>query len=310
MTESVPHLPVLLEDTVTQLVIDPEGIYLDCTVGFGGHAAAILEKLTPNGKLIGVDLDPYALEYTQKRLLEAPASYSLHQENFREYPKILKKMGINKLTGILFDLGFSSSQINTGHRGFSFQSDEPLDMRFNPGTGISACDYLNKSDANEIRDTIYKYGEERNYRKIAYNIFQAARRGKMNTTFELKQAVESAVNPRFLNKSLARVFQAVRIKINDELGALQQALAESTRWLKSGGRIAVISFHSLEDRIVKQFFRNSARSCICPRQYPVCICNTVPTLKVLTQKAVLPGNLEMQRNSRSRSSKLRVAERV
>ena len=210
----------------------------------------------------------------------------------------------------MFDLGSSSSQINTGHRGFSFQSDASLDMRFNPEAGISARQYLNTSDADEIGETIYKYGEERNYRKIAHTIYKAAKRGKMNTTFELKKAVESTVNPRFLTKSLARVFQAVRIKINDELGAIQQALTESSKWLKSGGRIAVISFHSLEDRIVKRFFRFSALSCVCPSEYPVCICDTVPTLKVLTQKALFPGEQEIQRNSRSRSAKLRVAERV
>ena len=310
MIESVPHLPVLLEETVTQLVTDPDGIYLDCTVGYGGHATEILKKLNKNGKLIGIDLDPYALEYTQKRLSKAQASYSLHHKNFREYPNLLQKLGIKKLTGILFDLGSSSSQINTGHRGFSFQSNASLDMRFDPEEGISARQYLNASDADEIGKTIYKYGEERNYRKIAHSICEAAKRGKMNTTFELKQAVESIVNPRFLNKSLARVFQAVRIKINDELEAIQQALTESSKWLKSGGRIAVISFHSLEDRIVKRFFRYSALSCICPSEYPVCMCDTVPTLKVLTRKARLPGEQEIQSNSRSRSAKLRVAERV
>ena len=310
MIESAPHLPVLLEETVAQLVTDPDGIYLDCTVGYGGHAAAILEKLTKHGNLIGVDLDPHALEYTQKHLPKTQASYSLHHENFREYPNLLKKLGVKKLTGILFDLGSSSSQINTVHRGFSFQSNATLDMRFNPEAGISACEYLNTSDADEIADTIYKFGEERSYRKIAHTIFKAARRGKMNTTFDLKQAIENVVNPRFLNKSLARVFQAVRIKINDELNTIQQALIESTKWIKSGGRITVISFHSLEDRIVKQFFRNSALSCVCPKEYPVCICNTVPVLKVLTRKAIIPKESEIQNNSRARSAKLRVAERV
>jgi 16S rRNA (cytosine1402-N4)-methyltransferase len=279
-------------------------------VGYGGHANTILEKLTNNGKLIGIDLDPYALEYTQKRLSTAQVSYSLHHGNFREYPNLLNNLGVKELTGILFDLGSSSSQINTGHRGFSFQSDAPLDMRFNPETGISAREYLNTSDSDEIGATIYQYGDERHYRKIAQRICKAAGQGKMNTTFELRQAVESSVNPRFLTKSLARVFQAVRIKINDELDALQKALTYTAKWLKSGGRIVVISFHSLEDRIVKQFFFTSARSCVCPRKYPVCICDTVPTLKVLTQKALIPGELEIQNNSRSRSAKLRVAELV
>ncbi len=310
MAESAPHLPVLLEDIVSKLVTDPEGIYLDGTIGYGGHAEEILKKLNPNGKLIGIDLDPYALEYTQKRLSATQIYYSLHHGNFREYPHLLQKLGIENLTGILFDLGSSSSQINTGHRGFSFQSDAPLDMRFNPETGINACEYLNTSDADEIGLTLHLYGEERYYRKIAHTICEAAIRGKMNTTFELRQAVESVVNPRFLTKSLARVFQAVRIKINDELGALREALINSERWLKSGGRIAIISFHSLEDRIVKHFLAKSSISCVCPRKFPVCVCDTVPTLKVLTHKPILPGKLEIRNNSRSRSAKLRVAERI
>jgi len=210
----------------------------------------------------------------------------------------------------LLDLGSSSSQFNTVHRGFSFQSDAPLDMRFNPETGISAFEYLNSSDANEIGSTISHYGEERHHRKIARAICDAARRGKMKTTFELKNVIENAVNPRFLTKSLARVFQAIRIKINDELEALQQALIDSANWLKIDGRIAIISFHSLEDRIVKRFFINSAKSCVCPREYPVCICDTVPTLKILTRKALVPGEVELQNNFRSRSAKLRVAKRI
>jgi len=310
MIESVPHIPVLLKETISRLLTDPNGIYLDGTVGYGGHALAILEKLTPNGKLIGIDLDPYALEYTQKLLSTTRSSYSLHHGNFREYPNLLKKMGVKKLTGILFDFGTSSSQINTEHRGFSFQSDSPLDMRFNPEMGISAFEYLNKSDVEEISTTISHYGEERYHRNISRSIYDAARQGKMNTTFELKIAVERSVNPRFLTKSLARVFQAIRIKINDELESIQQALTSSSKWVKSGGRIAIISFHSLEDRIVKRFFADSAKTCVCPREYPVCVCDTVPTLKVLTRKALLPGELEIQNNSRSRSAKLRVAERI
>jgi len=310
MIESAQHHPVLLAEIVSQLVTDPNGIYMDGTVGYGGHAIEILKKLTTNGKLIGIDLDPYALEYTQKYLSETQASYSLHHGNFREYPNLLQKLGIKELTGILFDLGSSSTQINTGHRGFSFRFDAHLDMRFNPESGITAREYLNTSDADDIGATIFHYGEEKHYRKIARIICAAAAKGKMNTTFELRQAIENAVNPRFLTKSLARVFQAVRIKINDELDAIQQALKDSVNYLKKGGRIAVISFHSLEDRIVKQFFIESAISCICPREYPICICDTIPGLKILTRKAMLPTNKELKNNSRSRSAKLRIAERV
>ena len=310
MNQTVPHLPVLLEETISRLYTDPDGIYLDGTVGFGGHAEALLSKLSKRGQLIGMDLDPYALEYTEKRLSTPQNSYSLHNGNFREYPFLLQTLGVGKLTGILFDLGSSSSQFNTGHRGFSFQADAPLDMRFNPSGKLSAYDFLNNENEQEISTVIREYGEERHHRKIARLIFQSAQSGKMKTTFDLKQVVSKTAHPRFLTKSLARVFQAVRIKVNDELNSLKDALTSSTQWLKTGGRIAVISFHSLEDRIVKQFFKNSAISCVCPKEYPVCVCDTVPYLKILTQKAVVSGKPEMNENPRSRSAKLRVAERI
>lgn len=310
MNQTIPHIPVLLEETISRLYTNPDGIYLDGTVGFGGHAEALLSKLSKNGQLIGIDLDPYALENTEKRLSVPQKSYSLHNGNFREYPFLLQSLGVDKLTGILFDLGSSSSQLNTGHRGFSFQIDAPLDMQFNPNAKQSAHKFLNHSDEQEISDVISEYGEERQHRKIARIIFKTAQSGKMNTTFDLKLAVSQCVHPRFLIKSLARVFQAIRIEINDELDSLKDALNSSTKWLETGGRIAVISFHSLEDRIVKQFFRNGEKSCICPAEYPVCTCNTLPSLKIITRKAVIPGKSEMDHNSRSRSAKLRVAERI
>ena len=279
-------------------------------MGFGGHAEALLSKLSKQGQLIGIDLDPYALEYTEKRLSAPRNSYSLLNGNYREYPFLLQTLGVDKLTGILFDLGTSSSQLNTGRRGFSFQEDAPLDMRLNPNADCSAYDFLNNSTESKISDIIREYGEERYHRKIAGMICKAVQSGAMKTTFDLKQAVSKCVHPRFLNKSLARVFQAIRIKINDELESLKDALANSTQWLKVGGRIAIISFHSLEDRIVKQFFKKCAITCVCPREYPRCICNTTPTLKILTRKAIIPGAEEIKNNPRSRSAKLRVAERI
>ena len=310
MNQAIPHLSVLLEETISHMFTNPNGIYLDGTVGFGGHAEALLSKLSKNGQLIGIDLDPYALEYTEKRLSTLQNSYSLHSGNFREYPILLQNLAVGKLTGLLLDLGSSSSQINTGHRGFSFQVDSPLDMRFNPQSRQNAQEFLNNADKQEISNVIRNYGEEKHHKKIAQLICQSVQSGRMNTTFDLKKVVSKCVHPRFLTKSLSRVFQAVRIKINDELGSLQQALADSSKYLKSGGRIAVISFHSLEDRIVKRFFLSSAKSCVCPKEYPVCLCDTIPTLKILTRKALLPGESEKQNNSRSRSAKLRVAERV
>jgi len=310
MNQSLPHLPVLLEETISRLYTDPDGIYLDGTVGFGGHAEALLSKLSKDGQLIGIDLDPYALEYTEKRLSAPRNSYSLLNGNYREYPFLLQTLGVDTLTGILFDLGTSSSQLNTGRRGFSFQEDAPLDMRLNPNADYSAYDFLNNSAESEISDVIREYGEERHNRKIAQMIYKAVQSSSMKTTFDLKQAVSKCVHPRFLNKSLARVFQAIRIKINDELASLKDALESSTKWLKVGGRIAIISFHSLEDRIVKQFYKECAITCVCPREYPLCVCDTTPSLKILTRKAIIPGAEEIKNNPRSRSAKLRVAERI
>ena len=308
--KTIPHLPVLLKETIVQLLTNPDGIYLDGTVGFGGHSEALLKKLSKHGQLIGIDLDPYALEYTENRLSTLQKSYSLHNGNYREYPLLLQSLDVDKLTGIIFDLGSSSSQLNTGYRGFSFQTDAPLDMRFNPGSGMTAAEFLQSAGKEEISEVIEVYGEERYHRKIARRITQAAEAGNMNSSFDLKLAVSKCVHSRFLTKSLARVFQAVRIKINDELESLKEALANSIEYLEVGGRIAVISFHSIEDRIVKQFFKNNSLTCICPRDFPVCTCNTVPLLNVLTRKAVAPGKVEVERNYRSRSAKLRVAERI
>ena len=310
MNQFIPHYPVLLEETISLLFTNPEGTYLDGTVGFGGHAEALLIKLSKQGQLIGTDLDPYALEYTENRLSALQKSYSLHNGNFREYPLLLQALDVDKLTGILFDLGSSSSQLNSGYRGFSFQVDAPLDMRFNPNGNPNAEEFLNNSDEQEISNIIHAYSEERHHRKIARFIIRAAKAGKMHTTFDLKQVISKCVHPRFLNKSLARVFQAIRIYVNDEMESLREALASSIKFLDIGGRIAVISFHSIEDRIVKQFFRDSAISCICPREYPQCTCNTIPSLKILTRKAIVPGEVEVENNSRSRSAKLRVAERI
>ena len=310
MTKFAPHKSVLLKESVELLFTDSDGIYMDGTIGFGGHSEEILKKISSNGKLIGIDLDPYALEYSKKRLSKIQASYSLHQGNFREYPNLLQKLGIKELTGILLDLGFSSSQINTRHRGFSFQSNALLDMRFNQEKGITAREYLNTSNVEEISFVIERFGEDRKHSLIAKNIYHAAHKGKMNTTFDLKNAIKDVVNPRFLNKSLARVFQAIRIKINDELGALEETLLNSIQWLKKGGRISTISFHSLEDKLIKKIFVKNSLSCICPRNFPVCKCDTIPTMKLLNRKAIKPTNLEIQKNPRSRSAKLRVAERI
>ena len=304
------HRPVLLKETLSHLFTDPDGIYLDGTIGYGGHSEKLLSKLSNKGRLIGIDLDPYALEHTKKRLSASQNFYSLHNTNFREYPFLLQTLGIDKLTGILFDLGTSSSQINSEHRGFSFQKNGPLDMRLNPNAGYSACSFLNNANESEISKVLLEYGEERHHKKIAKMIFKACQRNCMKTTFDLKHAIEKCVHPRFLTKSLARVFQSIRIKINGELDSLKNALQSSKELLMIGGRIAVISFHSLEDRIVKQFFKECMLECSCPKDYPICKCDIMPSLKVIQRKAIIPSQEELEKNPRSRSAKLRVAEKV
>ena len=305
-----PHVTVLLQELVSWIITDKNGIYLDGTVGYGGHSEAILKKISSDGKLIGMDLDPYALKYSEKRLSSLQKSYSLHNGNFKEYPYLLQSLKVDKVAGIIFDLGFSSGQLDAEHRGFSFQSNAPLDMRFNPKVGLTAKELLHKLTRKEISLLIKEYGEERLYRKISNNIVNAIKSNKMNTTFDLKNAVEKCVNPRYLNKSLARVFQSIRIKVNNEIDALKEALNSSINFLGKGGRIAVISFHSLEDRIVKKFFKDSSILCVCPNSFPICTCETNPTLKILTKKAIIPNQKECDLNSRSRSAKLRVAERI
>jgi len=304
------HTPVLLKETLSLLLTNPSGIYLDGTIGYGGHSEKLLSQLSKEGHLIGLDLDPYALEHTKKRLSESQNSYSLHNINFREYPFLLQTLGIDKLTGILFDLGTSSSQINSEHRGFSFQKNGPLDMRLNPNADYNASTFLNNARESEISKVLQEYGEERNHKKIAEMIFKACKNNCMKTTFDLKSVVSKCVHPRFLTKSLARVFQSIRIKINGELDSLKTALKNSSDWLTLGGRIAVISFHSLEDRIVKQFFKESMLKCTCPKDYPVCKCSRTPSLKVIQRKAIIPSEKELKNNPRSRSAKLRVAEKV
>ena len=310
MEYNTPHQPVLLIETISMLMTDPNGTYLDGTIGFGGHSEEILKKISQTGFLIGLDLDPYALEYTNKRLSKIQQNYSLHNTSYGEYPQLLQRLGVCKLTGILLDLGSSSSQINTGHRGFSFQSDAPLNMRFNPNSKPSAAEYLNESSLEEIEYTIKTYGEERNYRKIAKSIYEEIQKNKMHTTFDLKNAILKCTSHKYVAKTLARVFQAIRIKVNDELNILKKTLKNSIKWVHTGGRIAVISFHSLEDRIVKEFFFKESQNCICAKDIPICICDTSPSLKLLKQKMIRPAEGEIMANSRSRSAKLRIAEKV
>jgi 16S rRNA (cytosine1402-N4)-methyltransferase len=300
----------MVDAVVSHLITDPNGIYLDGTLGFGGHAEAILNKLMPSGQYIGLDADPYALEFSKKRLSVHQALLTLHHVNYREFPEVLASMGVPQVTGLFFDIGFSSYQIDSRERGFSFQYDAPLDMRFNPNQSLTAKELLNSFSEKDIGIIIKELGEEKNWRKISRSIVEASKNGNMETTFHLKDAISAVTNPRFVNKTLARVFQGIRIYINDELESLKIALKSSLKYLAVGGRIGVISFHSLEDRIVKKFFQVHSVTCVCPKAFPMCICDTKPELKIVNRKAIVPTAEEIEANSRARSAKLRFAERI
>jgi len=310
MMQQPPHIPIMVDAVVNHLVTDKNGIYLDGTMGFGGHANAIMEKLGPTGTYIGLDADPYALEYAKKRLSVHAAFCTLHHVNYRYFPEVLASLEIPQVTGLFFDIGISSYQIDSGDRGFSFQSDAPLDMRFDTSSGESAREFLNTAEFKEIGTVIRNYGEERNWKRITRTICNAVSKRKMETTFHLKAAVELVTHHNFVTKTLARVFQGIRIHINDELDSLKIALESSIDYLKPGGRIGVISFHSLEDRMVKRFFKAQAITCTCSREIPICVCDTKPNLKLVSRKAIIADAEEVALNPRSRSAKFRVAERV
>ena len=302
------HEPVLLNETVDNLVMNKNGIYVDGTVGFAGHASHIISKLNDKGKLIGIDLDPYALKYSKDSLSKFPKkSYSLYKGNFSEFPNIIQKMEISKVDGLVVDLGISSYQIDSKHRGFSYRYDSDLDMRFDPENKISAKQFLNNIDELSLSYTIKNLGEEKQYKKIASNIVKYSRLNKMNTTYDLKHAIEEVSSKRYINKTLSRVFQAIRMKVNNEIDNLNNFLNLSLKYVKKGGRIAIITFHSIEDKIVKNFFKDHSISCTCPNTFPICVCNHQASLKI-NKKSISPSDFEIKNNPRSRSARLRIVE--
>ena len=305
-----PHIPVLLEETISQLVINPSGIYVDGTLGYGGHSAEILRRLDSSGMLIGLDLNPNAISFSNSRLSAISNNYLLKLSNFKSFSKILFEKNIRNIHGFFLDLGLSSPLIDNPEYGFSFQNNGPLDMQFDRNGKNSAEKYLNQVEEIELVKIIKLFGEEPNARKIANEIVQRARMKKMKTTFDLKDAICKVVPRRFQVKAMARVFQAIRIKINDELEVLSRALKLAVQFLNPGCRIAVISYHSLEDKLVKSFFRLNSVKCICPVKLPICSCNINPKLKKITSKAIIPTIENIKNNSRARSARLRIAEKL
>jgi 16S rRNA (cytosine1402-N4)-methyltransferase len=301
------HLSVLYDEVLTWLRPRSGGRYIDATLGAGGHAKGILIASHPDGWLLGLDADPDALSFASKVLVSYDDRIVLHSANFRQIGEFARALGFDGVDGILMDLGLSSRQLDDADRGFSFNSDGPLDMRMNQDRGQSAAELVNTLSEADLADLFWRYGEERQARRIARAV--VAER-PLTTTRQLAGLVAKVVGRRQRIHPATRTFQALRIAVNEELDALKEALPQARDLLGPGGRLAIIAFHSLEDRLVKQFYRQEAKDCICPPQLPVCACQHQATLRVLTSKPVRPTADEIARNPRSRSARLRVAERL
>ena len=301
------HCPVMLEEVISTLINDKDGIYIDCTVGFGGHSESILKNINSKGFLIGTDLDSYALDKAREKLKSVKnKQFTLYNSSYKDIPDILEKLGIKKVNGFLFDLGISSYQVDSEHRGFSYSKNGPLDMRFNQNAKQTAKEFLSSITEIELANLIRIYAEVGHSKKIAREIIKKRNMDKMHTTLDLKNAISSAVNNNS-NKILSCVFQAIRIGVNDEINSFKNALQIAPSFLKKGGRLAVISFHSIEDRIVKHFFKNSV--IVDESDYYKKNLTKINTeLKIITKKPIVPSRKEISRNKRARSAKLRVAE--
>ena len=303
------HKPVLLQESIDFLITGSTGFYFEGTLGFGGHSEEILKRLSPRGTLVSTDLDTNAFSYSKKKFAEDKRA-KLYNFNYSLIDVIAKIESIEFFDGILVDLGVSSFQLDNSEAGFSYSADTKLDMRFDKNLKISAADVVNNFDEDDLAGILWEYGEERKSKLIARKICELRKIKKINTTGELKELVSKVVPERFLRKSLSRIFQALRIYVNSELDTLKSFLNNSVKVLRKGGHIVVISYHSLEDRVVKEFFKYENLKCVCPKDVPVCICNKEQTLKIITRKPVVPSAEEIKFNKRARSAKLRVAERI
>lgn len=310
--DSYAHMPVLLRECVEGLKIHSTGVYVDGTLGRGGHSEAIAERLT-TGLLLGIDRDEAAIAQTGERLRPLGPRVRLIHGNFRDIGPILDGQGIDKVDGMLFDLGVSSPQLDDAARGFSYMADAPLDMRMDRSAALSAFDVVNGWEEAELRRIFFEYGEERYSARIAAAIVKRRQEREIATTQELVEVIKSAMPAAALREKqhpAKRCFQAIRIAVNDELGALREMLDTAMDRLKPGGRIAVISFHSLEDRLVKTAIRARENGCTCPPGLPVCVCGFRQTMRSVTRKPITPSQQELEENPRSRSAKLRIAERL
>lgn len=306
------HRSVLLHECIDALAIKPDGIYLDGTLGGAGHSLEICRSLT-TGRLIGVDRDLVALEAAKKRLYSHAKKVTLVHDNFENVGAILTALGLDRIDGMLFDLGVSSPQLDDAERGFSYMADAPLDMRMDRDQSLTAYEIVNNWPREELKSILYEYGEERCAPQIAAAIERVRTDHPIETTLELVDIIRSAMPPSALREKqhpAKRSFQAIRIAVNDELKAVQEAMERSIDLLAPGGRLAVITFHSLEDRIVKNAFRSAAQGCTCPKDFPVCVCGKQAKVKLVARKPLLPSMEEIARNPRARSAKLRVCEKM
>ena len=307
------HKSVLLQECIDALNIRPDGIYLDGTLGGAGHSSQIARRLTEGGHLIGVDRDRTALAAAKERLAPYADRVTLVHSNFAEIDAILDSLGIPAVDGMLFDLGVSSPQLDDASRGFSYMADAPLDMRMDKDDALTAGEVVNTWPQGELRRILYDYGEERYAPQIAAAICRAREKAPVETTLELVDIIRSAMPAQALREKqhpAKRSFQAIRIAVNDELGAVSRMMQAAVGRLNPGGRLAVITFHSLEDRIVKSEMQQAARGCTCPPEFPVCVCGKKPLVKLVTRKPIVSGPAELEENPRARSAKLRVAEKL
>lgn len=306
------HIPVLLAEVLKQLKLHRGSTVIDCTLGGAGHAGAALDLVTPEGFLLGIDKDDAAINVARECLARFSQQIKLVRDDFTNIDWIVPQAGLNVVDAILFDLGASSFQLDNPKRGFSYQLEGLLDMRMDRRVQLTAADVVNKYSQRELTRVLKEYGEEKWASRIARFILEARKRKPLATTSDLVKVIKDAIpaSARRLKHPAKKTFQALRIEVNQELAHLEKAIRDSVKWLKSGGRLAVISYHSLEDRVVKKTLEDLAKGCICPPSLPVCRCGERPVLKILTKKPIRPGEEEIKANRRSRSAKLRVAEKI
>ncbi len=307
------HDPVMLREVIDGLNVKENGTYIDATVGGAGHSIEIAKLLNADGLLIGIDQDPEALKAAAKRLSGFECSVKLVSSNFSDITDVVDHVGVEHVDGILMDIGVSSYQLDESSRGFTYREDVPLDMRMNPSVEITAAYIVNKEPEDKLCQIIGQYGEERWAARIAKFICERRKEGPIATTGELVDIIKAAVPKGARQEGIhpaRRTFQALRIAVNDELGSLERGIKGAVKVLGSEGRLAILSYHSLEDRIVKQTFKQMEEPCTCPREMPVCICGLKPVIRVITRKPELPSDAEIERNPRARSAKLRIAQKL